>query len=82
VLRPNDGLPNDGNVNGDKSQHIPLRVWQPTAKARPVYEVSFQVLVTTNDSTGKLFKDDTQAFIQSFRAGRPSRAIPIQVEQQ
>jgi hypothetical protein len=82
VLRPNDGLPNDGNVNGDKSQHIPLRVWQPTAKARPVYEVSFQVLVTTDDPTGKLFANNKQAFIQAFHSGRPSRAIPIGGEQQ
>lgn len=71
----------EGNGVGDiTSQHIPLRVWHPTADARPVYELSFKVEVTTNDPTGALFEDNQRAFIQAFRAGRPSRAIPIREE--
>lgn len=71
----------EGNGVGDNtSQHIPLRVWHPTADARPVYELSFKVEVRTNDPTGELFEDSQGAFIQAFRAGRPSRAIPIREE--
>ncbi|MFM8552980.1 MAG: hypothetical protein ACKOCD_11845, partial [Nitrospiraceae bacterium] len=67
----------DNSTRDETSQHIPLRVWHPTADARPVYELSFKVKVMINDRTGELFADASRAFIQAFRAGRPSRALPI-----
>lgn len=75
VMLINDN--SDNSTGNETSQHIPLRVWHPTADARPVYELSFKVKVMIKDPTGELFTDATRAFIQAFRAGRPSRALPI-----
>jgi hypothetical protein len=73
-------LDNDGIGDKTSQQHIPLRAWHPTIGARPVYELSFKVVVKINDPKGTLFEDSSRAFIQAFRAGRPSRALPIREE--
>ncbi|MCY2968238.1 MAG: hypothetical protein NT069_32180 [Planctomycetota bacterium] len=63
--------------------YLPIQVWQPTAAARPVYVVVFQVNITSDaalDDAKKMFWDPNRLVLQVQRGGYPSQLLPVFVD--